>query len=209
MDFVLPVTSAPGKSSLCPCPKNPSHLSADVCFDCAMVSVQLWALPCSSRIRASGQQHTAHDHDPHEPDEGRDEPRIDAVRRPEPAAQPRGATQQGEHDGCDPRREECIRDQPGPPESERAGHDQHRAWVRTQHDGGPCKVVQPRRDCGISGAGDEYARAAPTVTSRRNNAPRTTLEAVAAEPQPSCPPSAKVLRSAAANHIRLRTAMPA
>jgi hypothetical protein len=34
----------------------------------------------------------------------------------------------------------------------------------------------------------EYARAAPTVMSRRNNTPRTALEAVAAEPQPSCPP---------------------
>jgi hypothetical protein len=48
----------------------------------------------------------------------------------------------------------------------------------------------------------EYARAAATVMSRRNNAPKIAPEAVAAEPQPSFPTSAKVVRGAAANHIR-------
>ena len=54
----------------------------------------------------------------------------------------------------------------------------------------------------------EYARAAPTVMSTRNSPPSAALEAVAAEPQPSCPASAKVVLSAAANHRRLRTARP-
>ena len=85
-----------------------------------------------------------------EADEGRDEPRIGAVRCPESTAQPGGAAQQDEHDGCDSRREERVRDQPGPPEPERPGHDQHRARERRQHDERPREVVQPgceRGDC--------------------------------------------------------------
>ena len=54
----------------------------------------------------------------------------------------------------------------------------------------------------------EYARAAPTVMSKRNNPPSVALEAVAAAPQPSCPASAKVVLSAAANHRRLRIDRP-
>src|ERR1700758_2294199 len=54
----------------------------------------------------------------------------------------------------------------------------------------------------------EYARAATTAMSKRKSDPRAALEAVAAAPQPSCPASAKVALSAAANHMRLRTANP-
>jgi hypothetical protein len=77
------------------------------------------ASPCSTLSRTSGQEDPAHDHDPHQADNGRDEARVGAVRCPEPTAQPRGAAQQDEQDGSDPRREECVRDQPGPPEPER------------------------------------------------------------------------------------------
>src|SRR5262249_36772029 len=54
----------------------------------------------------------------------------------------------------------------------------------------------------------EYARAALTEMSRRNSPPTAALAAVAAAPQPSRPPSDKVVLIAAANHMRLRTAMP-
>src|SRR5262249_15917370 len=54
----------------------------------------------------------------------------------------------------------------------------------------------------------EYARPAPPAMSGRNTAPTAALEAVAAAPQPSCPASARVTLSAAANHMRLRTARP-
>src|SRR6266480_2919352 len=56
------------------------------------------ASPSSTRSRTSGQEDLAHGHDPHEADEGRDEPRIGAVRCPESTAQPRGAAQQDEDD---------------------------------------------------------------------------------------------------------------
>src|SRR5882672_9141842 len=55
----------------------------------------------------------------------------------------------------------------------------------------------------------EYARAVFTAMSRRSSAPSAELEAVAAAPQPSRPASASVVRIAAANHMRLSTAMPA
>src|SRR5712691_2633950 len=54
----------------------------------------------------------------------------------------------------------------------------------------------------------EYARAAPTLMSKKNRPPRAALDAVAAAPQPSFPASARVFLSAAANHRRLRTARP-
>ncbi len=53
-----------------------------------------------------------------------------------------------------------------------------------------------------------YERAATVVTRSRKSAPSAALEAVAAAPQPSCPASARVVRIAAANHMRLRTARP-
>lgn len=37
-------------------------------------------LPSSTRSRTSGQENPAHDHDPHDADDGRDEPRISAAR---------------------------------------------------------------------------------------------------------------------------------
>src|SRR5262245_43647763 len=55
----------------------------------------------------------------------------------------------------------------------------------------------------------EVARAAPIATSKSRAAPSAALDAVAAAPQPSLPASAKVVRNAAANHIRLRIAKPA
>src|SRR5216684_3208292 len=54
----------------------------------------------------------------------------------------------------------------------------------------------------------EYARAALRATSRRNRTPTAALEAVAAAPHPSCPASARVVLSAAANHMRLRIDRP-
>jgi hypothetical protein len=51
----------------------------------------------------------------------------------------------------------------------------------------------------------EYARVAPIVMGRRNNAPNAALEAVAAAPQPSLRLSFRLIRKAAANHMRLRT----
>jgi len=61
---------------------------------------------------------------------------------------------QDENDGCDARREKRVRDEPGSPEPERAGHDQHRAWEGRQHEAGPCEVVQSRCERAISGADD-------------------------------------------------------
>jgi len=54
----------------------------------------------------------------------------------------------------------------------------------------------------------EYARTATTAISKRKRDRRAALDAVAAAPQPSCPASARVVPSAAANHMRLRTAKP-
>src|SRR4029077_7751699 len=54
----------------------------------------------------------------------------------------------------------------------------------------------------------EYARTATTAIRKRKRDPRAALDAVAAAPQPSCPPSPRVVLSAAANHMRLRTAKP-
>src|SRR5262245_53617152 len=54
----------------------------------------------------------------------------------------------------------------------------------------------------------EYARAAPTAICRKDSTPNAVLAAVAAAPQPSCPASAKVVLSAAANHRRLRRLRP-
>src|SRR3984893_5874127 len=99
-----------------------------------------WALsnsPASTRRGTSRQEDPAHDHDPHEAEDGRDEPRIGAVRSPQSTAQPRGAAQQAEDDGRDPGREERARDQPGPPEPERRGHDKTRAPERSQHEACP------------------------------------------------------------------------
>src|SRR5713101_2892112 len=109
--------------------------------------------PSGTRSRTAGQNPARH-HDPHQADDGPDEPRIGAVRGPESTAQPRGAAQHSEHDGCDARPEQRVRDQPGPPESERPGHNQHRARERAQHDQGPHEVIQSRCDRLISGAGD-------------------------------------------------------
>src|SRR5262249_55017857 len=54
----------------------------------------------------------------------------------------------------------------------------------------------------------EYESAAHIPANRRSIPPTAVLEAVAAAPQPSCPASARVVLSAAANHSRLRTVMP-
>src|SRR6266403_1271252 len=116
---------------------------------CARVS-----LPSSTSSRTSGQEDPAHDEDPHDADDGRDEPRIGAVWCPDSTSQPRGAAQQGKHNGCDPRREERVRDQPGPPEAKRRGHDEHRARERSQHEACPYEVVQARCEHVISRAGD-------------------------------------------------------
>src|SRR6266480_4658431 len=52
-------------------------------------------IPCllspSSTRRWTAGQNPARDHDPHEADDGPDEPRIGAVRGPESSANPRGA----------------------------------------------------------------------------------------------------------------------
>src|SRR5437764_7054942 len=66
--------------------------------------------PATACNWASGQEHRAHDHTPHQADGGRDEARIDAVRCPKSAAEPGGAAQQDEHDGGDPGREHRVRD---------------------------------------------------------------------------------------------------
>src|SRR5206468_8158424 len=63
--------------------------------------------PSSTRRRTAG-QNPARDHDPHETDDGPDEPRIGAVRGPESTAHPRGAAQHAEHDGCDARPEQRV-----------------------------------------------------------------------------------------------------
>src|SRR6266852_9155102 len=110
--------------------------------------------PCRTRSRTSGQEDPAHYQDPHDADDGRDEPRIGAVWCPESTAQPRGAAQQGKHNGCDPRREKRVRDQPGPPEPKRCSHDKHRARERCQHEACPYEVVQSRPERIVSGAAD-------------------------------------------------------
>src|SRR6266853_3322563 len=110
--------------------------------------------PCRTRSRTSGQENTAHYQDPHDADDERDEPRIGAVWCPKSTARPRGAAQQGKHNGCDPRREERVRDQPGPPEPKRRGHDKHRARERSQHEACPYEVVQARCEQVISRGGD-------------------------------------------------------
>src|SRR6185312_17457497 len=58
------------------------------------------ASPSSTRSGTSGQENPAHDNHPHDADEGREEPRIGAVRRPESIPHPRGTTQQDEYDAC-------------------------------------------------------------------------------------------------------------
>ena len=78
------------------------------CAACPRTSGPASASPSRTRSRTSGQEDPAHDQDPHDADDGRAEPRISAVRCPESTAQPRGAAQQDEHDGCDPRREEPV-----------------------------------------------------------------------------------------------------
>src|SRR6266850_240773 len=112
------------------------------------------ASPSSTCSRTSGQEHPAHDHAPYQANGRRDEARIDAVRCPESAAQPGGAAQQDEYDGSDPGREERVRDQPGPPEPKRRGHDKHRARERSQHEACPYEVVQARCEHVISRPGD-------------------------------------------------------
>jgi len=54
----------------------------------------------------------------------------------------------------------------------------------------------------------EYARAAPNTDLQDHSAPNAVLAAVAAAPQPSCPASASVVLSAAANHRRFRRLRP-
>src|SRR5438874_4436289 len=78
------------------------------CAACPRTSGPASASPSRTRSRTSGQEDPAHDQDPHDADDGRDEPRISAVRCPDSTAQPRGAAQQDEHDGCNPRREEPV-----------------------------------------------------------------------------------------------------
>src|SRR5690348_7438069 len=85
--------------------------------------------PCRTRSRTAGQDPVA-DRDPHEAEDGPDEPRIDTVRGPESAAHPRGAAQYAEDDDRDSCPEQPVRDQPGSPQPERSRHDQHRARER-------------------------------------------------------------------------------
>src|SRR5213595_4283822 len=110
--------------------------------------------PTSAR-RWTPRQDPARYHDPHQAHDGPDEPRRGAVRCPESAAHPRGAAQYAEHDDCDPRPEEGVRDQPGPPEPERPCHDQDRARKRTQQDEDPREVIQSRCERLIAGSGNQ------------------------------------------------------
>src|SRR6267142_2095562 len=106
-------SSLPGGS---PCVELPRFFVKSFQFSRVIFSFHIpWEFsPCRTRSRTSGQENTAHYQDPHDADDGRDEPRIGAVWCPKSTAQPRGAAQQGKHNGCDPRREERVRDQPGP-----------------------------------------------------------------------------------------------
>src|SRR3989449_4045676 len=88
--------------------------------------------PSSTRRWTAGQNPARH-HDPHQADDGPDEPRIGAVRGPESSAHPRGAAQHSEHDGCDARPEQRVRDQPGPPEPERPCQDRKSTRLNSSH----------------------------------------------------------------------------
>src|SRR5213595_3739811 len=123
-------------------------------FDIPCLLTSFRSTSPSSARRWTPRQDPARYHDPHQAHDGPDEPRRGAVRCPESAAHPRGAAQYAEHDDCDPRPEEGVRDQPGPPEPERPCHDQHRARKRTQQDEDPREVIQSRCERLISGAGD-------------------------------------------------------
>src|SRR3989442_4361438 len=63
--------------------------------------------PSGTRRRTAGQNPARH-HDPHQADDGPDEPRVGAVRGPESSAHPRSAAQHAEHDDGDPRPEERV-----------------------------------------------------------------------------------------------------
>src|SRR5260370_35916497 len=58
--------------------------------------------PCRTRSRTSGQENTAHYQDPHDADDGRDEPRIGAVWGQKSTAHPPAAAHQGNHNGRHP-----------------------------------------------------------------------------------------------------------
>src|SRR5437762_12931903 len=123
-------------------------------FDIPCLLTSFRSTSPSSARRWTPRKDPARYHDPHQADDGPDEPRIGAVWGPESSAQPRGAAQHAKHDGCDARPEQRVRDQPGPPQPERPCHDQHRARKRTQHDENPREVVQSRCERLIAGAGD-------------------------------------------------------
>ena len=129
-------------------------------------------LPCGTRSRSAGQEHPAHDRDPDEPDEGRNEPRIGAKRSPESAARPRGAAEQNQHNGCNPCGKQRVRDQLRPPEPERPGHDQHRPWERSHHEARPSEFVE---------SGDERVISGPRDRVRESCAYREEQERLARE----------------------------
>src|SRR5881296_2355828 len=156
--------------------------------------------PFATRGRSSFQD-GAHDDDPHEADDREDEPRIDSVRCPDPAAHPRRAARDAEHDRSDPGLEQSVGDDPGPPQPERPGHDQHRAWDELITMPAHTRSFSPDVSAPFPAPAIEYARAAHTEMSTRRMLPSAALDAVAAAPQPPCPASRNVLLIAAANHM--------
>src|SRR5438477_1932587 len=98
---------------------------------------------------------------------------------------------QDEHDGCDPRAKSAFeispaRQSPNVPAmiSIARGNEVNTTQAHV-------KSFSPEMSVAFPDPAIEYASAAPTVMSTKNSPPTAALEAVAAEPHPSCPASAK------------------
>src|SRR6267378_5430016 len=112
---VAPAPAAPANTR----PQTPATVMRNVCDFIGHSSWKGGTSPFATRGRNSFQD-GAHDEDPHEADGGEDQPRIESVRCPEPAAHPRRAARHTEHDRGDPGPEQSVGDHAGPPQPERS-----------------------------------------------------------------------------------------
>src|SRR5882672_8765834 len=100
-------------------PQTPPTVMRNVCDVIGHSSWKGGTSPFATRRRNSFQD-GAHDEDPHEADDREDQPRIESVRCPEPAAHPRRAARHTEQDRADPGPEQSVGDHAGPPQPERS-----------------------------------------------------------------------------------------
>jgi hypothetical protein len=69
---------------------------------------EAWQVSPSRPRRTAGEQNTTHDQEPDHSDDGRDEPRVDAVRRPESATNPGRTAGKAENDGRYPNCKQLV-----------------------------------------------------------------------------------------------------